>query len=61
MIPEEIKDQIFNKFFSTKHHKLGTGIGLSIVNSIVTEHHAHLHFDSNPEQTTFAVTFNKLD
>ncbi len=53
MIPMEIKDHIFNKFFSTNHHRSGTGIGLRIVKSIVAEHSALLHFVRNTKKTTF--------
>ena len=59
MIPQQIREQIFEKFFSTKHHKSGTGLGLSIVNSIVSDHNADLQLESNPEQTTFSIIFKK--
>ena len=57
MIPEEIQQQIFKKFFSTKKDKNGTGLGLSIVQSVIHEHNAKIHLSSNEEFTTFTVEF----
>jgi signal transduction histidine kinase len=59
MIPEEIQGKIFNKFFSTKLHKSGTGIGLSIVKTILEDHNADIKFTSTPVCTTFSVIFRK--
>ena len=60
MIPSEIKEKIFEKFFSTKTHKTGTGLGLSIVKTIIEDHNASLTLESNESLTTFVVTFKKL-
>jgi len=38
-IPEDIRQKIFEPFFTTKGHCQGTGQGLAIVNSIITEKH----------------------
>ncbi len=38
-VPEELRSQIFNPFFTTKEVGKGTGMGLSISHSIVTETH----------------------
>lgn len=59
MIPIEMKEKIFDKFFSTKTHKSGTGLGLSIVKTIIEEHNAFLTFESNENLTTFVVAFKK--
>ena len=37
-IPEEIRDKVFNPFFTTKEINKGTGIGLSLVSTIIKEH-----------------------
>ena len=39
-IPAELREQIFNPFFTTK--KTGVGLGLSIVSKIVDEHHGSI-------------------
>jgi signal transduction histidine kinase len=38
-IPEEIREQIYDSFFTTKEFGKGTGQGLAIARSIVTEKH----------------------
>jgi len=60
MIPQEIQDHIFKKFFSTKKEKNGTGLGLSIVQNVIHEHSAKITLNSNEELTTFTVQFKKI-
>jgi two-component system NtrC family sensor kinase len=45
-IPEEIKDKIFDPFFTTKDVNKGTGIGLSIVASIIKEMDGEIKFET---------------
>lgn len=56
-IPAEIRDQIWERFFTTKPKGRGTGQGLAIARSIVVERHGgELTFDSRPgEGTEFIV------
>jgi PAS domain S-box-containing protein len=58
-IPQEIQDRIFEKFFTTKASKNGSGLGLSIVSSVIQEHNAELELFSNELVTKFIVKFKK--
>jgi two-component system, NtrC family, sensor histidine kinase AtoS len=56
-IPDDIREKIFDPFFSTKINKKNTGLGLSICMQIVKEHNGYISFESIPgKQTTFAVS-----
>lgn len=56
-IPDSIKDRIFDPFFTTKAVGFGTGQGLAISHSVITEkHQGVLEFESVAGQgTTFTV------
>ena len=56
-IPDRIKDNIFNPFFTTKEVGIGTGQGLSLAHKIIIEKHkGKLYFKSKiGEGTTFYV------
>ncbi len=60
-IPAEIKDNIFNPFFTTKPSGEGTGLGLSICyDIIVREHLGELIVDTEPgEFTEFSIALPK--
>jgi signal transduction histidine kinase len=45
-IPAELREQIFNPFFTTKD--TGVGLGLSIVSKIVDDHRGWIHLTSEP-------------
>jgi nitrogen-specific signal transduction histidine kinase len=49
-IPEELREQIFNPFFTTK--KTGVGLGLSIVSKIMDEHHGSIRVDTSETNGT---------
>ncbi len=55
-IPEEIVEQIFDAFFTTKEPGKGTGLGLDIAHQIVViGHRGDLTVDAEPGRTTFRV------
>jgi two-component system, NtrC family, sensor kinase len=52
-IPPEVKDKMFNPFFTTKPAGEGTGLGLSICHDIIVKQHAgSIEVDSQPGEYT---------
>ena len=57
-IPDEIKEKIFEPFFTTKEINNGTGIGLSLVSTIIKEHEGKLELNSKiGAGSTFTIFF----
>ena len=54
-IPDDIKDNILQPFFTTKKGTQGTGLGLSISNDIVKAHGGTLEMDSSQHGATFRI------
>ncbi len=55
-IPSELQGKVFEPFFTTKIASEGTGIGLSLVSSIIKEHDGSLDLNSMlGEGTTFTI------
>ena len=55
-IPDEVRDRIFDPFFSTKNETKGVGLGLAVVFGIVRRHGGTVSVDSAPhEGATFTL------
>jgi len=55
-IPAEVRERIFEPFFSTKREGEGTGLGLYICRNIIVEHEGRLVVESDPGHgATFRV------
>ncbi len=63
-ISSEVVDRIFEPFFTTKKgdSKRGSGLGLSVVHSVVSDHGGYIDCESNPgEGTSFHLYFPVTD
>ncbi len=58
-VPEELREEIFNPFVTTK--KTGVGLGLSIVSKIVDGHHGSIHVDNAPAGGAVFTIFFPLE
>jgi PAS domain S-box-containing protein len=55
-IPEEIKDKIFDAFFTTKQKVKGVGLGLSVCYGIIKDHGGEIKVESEAAKgTTFTI------
>jgi PAS domain S-box-containing protein len=61
-ISPEIKDRIFDPYFTTKEIGKGSGLGLSVVHGIIQSHQGAISVDSEPGKgTTFNVFFPVIE
>ena len=60
-IPIEIQKSIFDKFFTTKSERNGSGLGLSIVKNVIEDHNATISVSSIPGSTVFKITFKQTE
>ena len=56
-IPEDVIGNIFDPFYTTKEMGKGTGMGLDVVQRIVSQHQADIQVKSKPGETKFTVCF----
>jgi two-component system NtrC family sensor kinase len=56
-IPEEIRDKIFEAFFTTKQKVKGVGLGLSVCYGIIKDHGGEVKVESEEGKgTTFIIS-----
>jgi signal transduction histidine kinase len=56
-IPENIKQNIFTPFFTTKEMGKGSGLGLDVVSRIMSQHNGEVKVKSQPGATEFEICF----
>ncbi|MBX2842962.1 MAG: cyclic nucleotide-binding domain-containing protein [Flammeovirgaceae bacterium] len=54
-IPEDVVSKIFDPFFTTKDMGKGTGLGLDMVQKIISNHNGEVKVESKPGNTKFMV------
>ena len=59
-ISEEIREKIFDPFFTTKDIGVGSGMGLSLSQNIISIHSARLYVNPDSKNTQFIVKFPKV-
>jgi signal transduction histidine kinase len=54
-IPEEVRDRIYQPFFSTKKKQNATGLGLTVAAGVIQQLGGVLRYESEPGKTTFEM------
>ena len=56
-ISEQVRQRVFDPFYTTKDVGKGTGMGLSVVHGIIHQYHGHIVLESNPGAGTLVRMF----
>jgi signal transduction histidine kinase len=55
-IPPDLRERIFDQFFTTKPVGQGTGLGLDITRRLVRKHDGDIEVESEPGRTVFLIS-----
>lgn len=58
---DENVNKVATKYFTTKPPGKGTGLGLHLVNSIITKHQGQFKITNAKDPTVFSITLNRID
>ena len=59
-VKSELRQKIFEPFYTSKVIGQGTGLGLSISRGIMQSHHGNLYLDSEENHTMFVIEMNRF-
>jgi C4-dicarboxylate-specific signal transduction histidine kinase len=59
-IPAQLRQKVFQPFFTTKDINKGTGIGLSLVKSVADQHGGTIRIDDENPHTSFVLTWKNI-
>jgi signal transduction histidine kinase len=54
-VPDDVVDNIFNQFYTTKSSQGGSGLGLSVVKKVVESHYGQIELINKDNSVTFVI------
>jgi len=54
-IPDQVRERLFERFFTTERDRGGTGLGLAIVQAVAVTRGGDVEVDTGPDGTTFTL------
>lgn len=60
-IPLEIKDKVFDPFYTTKEVGKGTGLGLSLSRKLIELNHGKIYIEPSNKGVTFVIKFSRVN